>query len=530
MAVNKTALIVSALGGASVAVAALAGAGVKLPSAWAAGPHGGQLIQAATDPSFGPPPGAPQSFADIFAKVSPAVVSIHVTSKVDINALRRQIPGFDNLPFEIVPRGGGSGGGGGGDGDNARPLPRQQSSGSGFFISPDGYIVTNYHVIEGADQIKVVTKDGKEMPATVVGSDQGTDLAVLKVQGSNFPFVQFETKVKPRVGDWVVAVGNPFDLSSTATAGIVSAYNRDIGQNFVNYIQIDAPINKGNSGGPTFDVYGRVIGVNSEIYSPSGGSVGIGFAIPADVAQQVTQQLIAKGHITRGYIGATIESLSDDLAESWGLAGRHGAQVSDVLPGGPAQRAGLEPGDVVVAVNGVPVHSNVEMTREVAKTQAGDVIHLDVFRGGHERTINVVAGVRPPEQQLAEGYYGGQGGPDGGGANGGAAMHPASGPAILGMHVTPLTPDVRDQYNVPESVHGGVVVQSARNTCDADGETCLQRGDVIVQAGDHQISSVADLAAAVNEWKRDGRAAIPLGVRRGGQGTAFVPIKITGAG
>jgi serine protease Do len=528
MAVNRTALIVSALGGASVAVAALAGAGMRLPSAWAAGPHGGQLIQASTDPTFGPAPGAPQSFADIFERVSPAVVAIHVTSKVDINTLRRQIPGFDNLPFEIVPRG--QGGDGDGDGDT-RPTPRQQSSGSGFFISADGYLVTNNHVVDGADEIKVVTKDGKELVATVVGRDEGTDLAVLKVQGSNFPFVQFETAVKPRVGDWVVAVGNPFDLSSTATAGIVSAYNRDIGQNFVNYIQIDAPINKGNSGGPTFDIYGRVIGVNAEIYSPSGGSVGIGFAIPADVAQSVTQQLIAKGHITRGYIGATIESLSDSLAESWGLAGRKGAQVSDVIQGGPAQRAGLEPGDVVVAVNGVAVHSNVEMTREVAKTSAGDTIHLDVFRGGHERTIDVVAGTRPSEQQLAQGNNQGRNGDDGeSGGNGAPSAHISAGPPILGMHLSPLTADNRDQYNIPQTVHGGVVVQSAHNTCDSAGETCLQRGDVIVQAGNHQIATVADLAAAVDEWRHAGRTSIPLGVRRGGQGTAFVPIKIAAAG
>jgi serine protease Do len=524
MAVNRTALIVSALGGASVAVAAMAGAGMRIPSAWAGGPHGGTLIQASTAPVFAPPPGAPESFADIFERVSPAVVSIHVTSKIDVQALRRQIPGFENFPFEIVPRGQGD------DQDNGRPPPRQESSGSGFFISADGYIVTNNHVVDGAENIKVVTSDGKEHVATVVGRDEGTDLAVLKVQGANFPFVSFETAVKPRVGDWVVAVGNPFDLNGTATAGIVSAYNRDIGQNFVDYIQIDAPINKGNSGGPTFDIYGRVIGVNSEIYSPSGGSVGIGFAIPADVAASVTQQLIAKGKITRGYIGATIESLSDDLAESWGLAGRKGAQVSDVLAGGPAQRAGLEPGDVVVAVDGVAVHSNVEMTREVAKAQAGDTIHLDVFRGGKERTIDVVAGLRPSEQQLAQGGAPNPDDQDGSDGGGPPAAHPAVGPAILGMHLAPLTPDTRDQYNVPQTVHGGVVVQSARDTCDADGQTCLQRGDVIVQAGDREVTSVADLAAAVDAWKHAGRTAIPLGVRRGGQGTAFVPIKIAAAG
>jgi serine protease Do len=516
MPVKKTAFVVGALAGASVAVAAMAGAGMKLPLV--SGPHGGSLINASTAPVFAPPLGAPESFADIFERVSPAVVSIHVTSKMDVAALRRSIPGFENFPFEIVPKGSGGSGG-----DDDRPPPKQQSSGSGFFISSDGYIVTNNHVVDGADDIKVVTKDGTELKATVVGRDEGTDLAVLKVEGRNYPFVSFETAVKPRVGDWVVAVGNPFDLNGTATAGIISAYNRDIGENFVDYIQIDAPINKGNSGGPTFDIYGRVIGVNAAIYSPTGGSVGIGFAIPASVAQQVTQQLIAKGHIARGYIGATIESLSSDLADSWGMAGRKGAQVTDVVPGGPAQKAGLQPGDVVVAVNGVPVKTNVEMTREVAKATAGDVIHLDVYRDGKERTVDVKSGTRPSEQQLAQ--NGGQT-PDeqGGGA---PSDHPAAGPALLGMQVAPLSADTRGQFNIPETVKGGVVVQSVKGSSDA-GDKGLQRGDVIVQAGDREIATVADLNDAVTAWKKAGRASIPLAVRRGGQMLGFVPIKIAG--
>ena len=519
MAVNTTALWGGALGGASVAVAALAGAGMKLPVAWAGGPHGGSLIPASTAPVFAPPPGAPESFADIFEHVSPAVVAIHVTSKVDISSLRRSIPGFENFPFEIVPKGQGGQGG-----DDDRPAPKQQSSGSGFFISQDGYIVTNNHVVDGAEDIKVVTKDGTELKATVVGRDEGTDLAVLKVQGSNFPFVSFETAVKPRVGDWVVAVGNPFDLNSTATAGIVSAYKRDIGTNFTDYIQIDAPINKGNSGGPTFDVYGRVIGVNAAIYSPTGGSVGIGFAIPASIAQDVTQQLIAKGKITRGYIGATIESLSDDLATSWGLGGHKGAQVTDVVPNGPAQKAGLASGDVVVAVNGVPVKSNVEMTREVAKAQAGDVIHLDVFRDGKERTVDVHSGTRPTEQELAQ--NGGQ--TPGDDESGGAPAHPAAiGAPVLGMQLAPLNADTRGQYNIPDSVTGGVVVQSVKGTSDA-GDKGLQRGDVIVQAGDHDVASASDLAAAVANWKKAGRNSIPLSVRRNGVMLGFVPIKIDG--
>ena len=457
MPVKKTAFVVGALAGASVAVAAMAGAGMKLPLV--AGPHGGSLINASTAPVFAPPVGAPESFADIFERVSPAVVSIHVTSKMDVAALRRSIPGFENFPFEIVPKGSGGNGG-----DDDRPPPKQQSSGSGFFISSDGYIVTNNHVVDGADDIKVVTKDGTELKATVVGRDEGTDLAVLKVEGRNYPFVSFETAVKPRVGDWVVAVGNPFDLNGTATAGIISAYNRDIGENFVDYIQIDAPINRGNSGGPTFDIYGRVIGVNSAIYSPSGGSVGIGFAIPADV---------------------------------------------------------------VVAVNGVPVKTNTEMTREVAKAQAGDAIRLDVFRAGKERQIEVRSGTRPAEDQLA--LNGGQGpDQDDSGGSGGVQPQSAPGPAILGMQLAPLNAATRGEFNIPDTVKGGVVVRSAKSACDTSGDNCLQRGDVIVQAGDREVASAGDVRAAVSEWKKAGRTSIPLGVRRGGQTTAFVPIKIEG--
>ncbi|MFI4935923.1 MAG: Do family serine endopeptidase [Caulobacterales bacterium] len=520
MAVKKTAFIVGALAGASIAVAAMAGAGMKLP---AVHPHGGNLIEASTAPVFAPPPGAPQSFADIFERVSPAVVSIHVTSKMDVSAFRKAIPGFENFPFDIVPKGQGGQGG-----DDERPAPKQQSSGSGFFISPDGYIVTNNHVVDGAEDIKVVMKDGKELKATVVGHDEATDLAVIKVDkvdGHDFQFVNFEESAKPRVGDWVVAVGNPFDLGGTATAGIVSAYGRDIGENFVDYIQIDAPINRGNSGGPTFDVYGRVIGVNSAIYSPTGGSVGIGFAIPADVAEQVTKQLMSGGKITRGYIGATIQNLSDDLADSWGLTGRKGAQVTDLVPGGPAQKAGLEPGDVVVAVDGVAVKTNTEMTREVAKAHAGDTIHLDVFRSGKERNVDIKSGTRPSEAQLAQ--NGGQGaGEDDQNAS---PDHPAATPGapVLGMQVAPLNAVTRGQYNIPEAVKGGVVVQSVKGTSDA-GDKGLQRGDVIVQAGDKEVASASDLAAAVAEWKKAGRGSIPLGVRRGGQTTAFVPVKIEG--
>ncbi|HEY5072492.1 MAG TPA: Do family serine endopeptidase [Caulobacteraceae bacterium] len=514
MTVRKTQIVVGALAGAGVAVAAMAGVGMRSADGAI------HATTVATQASFAPAPGAPQSFADIFERVSPAVVSINVSSKVDVGAFRK-LPGFDSLPFDIVPKGQGQGPGQG-DGDNG-PAPTQQSSGSGFFISSDGYIVTNNHVVDGAEEIKVVLKDGKELKATVVGRDEGTDLAVIKVSGNGYPFVDFENNARPRVGDWVLAVGNPYNLGNTATAGIVSAYNRNIGETFVDYIQIDAPINRGNSGGPTFDTYGRVIGVNTAIFSPSGGSVGIGFDIPADVASSITRQLISGGKITRGYLGATIQDLNDEMADSWGLGGRKGAVIADLVPGGPAQHGGVEPGDVVVGVNGRQVTTATEMTREVAKARAGDVLHLDIFRGGKQRTVDVRSGTRPSNAVLAE--NGGANPADQDAGPAGASARAAPQAQILGMSLAPIDSAARQQYSIAQAVRG-VLVEGVRGSSDA-GEKGLKRGDVIVRAGNREVASASDVSAAVGEWKREGRSSIPLAVSRGGR-TLFVPIKIAG--
>jgi serine protease Do len=525
MTSKKTGYLLGAVAGAGVMAAAVAGAGMRLPAAHADGAH---LIRASTAPVFAPPPGAPMSFADIFDKVSPAVVSINVTSRVDASALRR-IPGFENFPFD-----GGKGGPGaqGGDDEEGGPpqggrtekgqpkLPTQQSAGSGFFISADGYIVTNNHVVENAETIKVVMKDETELDAVVVGRDEGADLAVIKVKGgrSNFPFVNFENSAKPRVGDWVIAVGNPFGLGGTATAGIVSAYGRDIGDTFVDYIQIDAPINRGNSGGPTFDIYGRVIGVNTSIFSPSGGSVGIGFAIPAEVADAVTKQLISGGKIQRGYIGATIQNFTPEMAEAQGLGSQKGAIVSDLVPGGPSARAGLMPGDVVVSVNGASVKTSTELTREVAKARPGDSLKLDVIRDGKHRPIDIRSGIRPSEKDLASNDNS-----QNGGAPGGPAAPAAPHPSVLGMSLGPLDEATRRRLNAPADMHG-VLVETIEATSDA-GQKGLHRGDVIVQAGGKPVMSAADVAAAVDVAKKAGRANVLLGVFRAGR-TTFLPIKI----
>jgi serine protease Do len=521
MTSKKTGYLLGAVAGAGIMVAAVAGAGVRLPSAHA--DQAPQLIKASTAPIFAPPPGAPMSFADIFAQVSPAVVSINVTSRVDTAALRR-IPGFEGLPFGSPPDG---------DDDSTAPpqggrtekgqprLPTQQSSGSGFFISPDGYIVTNNHVVENAESIKVVLKDETELEATVVGRDEGTDLAVIKVKGgrANLPFVNFENSAKPRVGDWVIAVGNPFGLGGTATAGIISAYGRDIGETFVDYIQIDAPINRGNSGGPTFDIYGRVIGVNTAIFSPSGGSVGIGFAIPADVADQVTKQLISGGKIQRGYIGATIQNFTAEMAEAQGLGDQKGAIVSDLVAGGPSARAGLLPGDVVIAINGVSVKTSSELTREVAKAKPGDALRLDVIHEAKRKVIEVRSGIRPSEKDLAvNDNTPGRQGP-------GASPPTVQAPAVLGLSLVPLDESTRRGLNLPTDLRGAVVGAVDQNS-DA-GQKGLRRGDVIVRAGNRVVASATDLAAEVDTARKSGRTSVLVGVYRAGR-TTFLPLKVSG--
>jgi serine protease Do len=510
MSSTKSRYLIGALAGVLVAGTAMAAAGLN--AADRTGPQPAGAAAASAAPNFGPPPGAPMSFADIFERVSPAVVSINVTTRVDLSRIQRQIPG---LPFEFrPPRQGGEE-----DGEGEGPRgPRRQSAGSGFFISADGYLVTNNHVIEDAESIKVVLKDETELDATVVGRDEGTDIAVLKVKGSGYTFVNFENSARPRVGDWVLTVGNPYNLGGTATAGIVSAYGRDIGETFVDYIQLDAPINRGNSGGPTFDTYGRVIGVNTAIFSPTGGSVGIGFAVPADVAARVSRQLIANGKVVRGYIGATIQNFDEDMAAAQGMAGQKGAIVAELTSGGPAERAGLATGDIVLSVNGTRVRSSSELTRQVAKAAPGDLLRLEVIRDGKPRTIEIRSGTRPSESQLAAG----QGGP-GGGAPGPGRPAPSAGQSLLGMTVAPLDDAGRRRAGLPADARG-LVISNVDRSSDAATKG-IQANDVLLRAGDRLLATPADLAAVVDQARRAGRPSVLVAVWRGGR-TIFLPVKI----
>jgi serine protease Do len=466
---------------------------------------GGQYALAAEPQAVNAAPAAPSaaplpSFADIVERVAPAVVSIDVEGKGK-NRLAASHPGSDDdddsgangIPPELrrfFRQGPGQ----------AQPL---RATGSGFFISADGYIVTNNHVVEDADKITVRTSDGKELDAKLIGHDPATDLAVIKVQGASFPFVDFEERAKPRVGDWVVAVGNPFNLGGSATAGIVSALNRAnvSGSSYVDYMQIDAPINRGNSGGPTFDLQGRVVGVNTAIFSPSGGSVGIGFDIPADVAAQVTRQLISNGQVVRGYIGATVQNVTPDIAASLGMAGQKGALVAEVVPDGPSAKAGLQPGDVVLRIDGRPVESSADLTRQVAMAKPGQDVRLDVRRDGRERQVVLRSGVRPSEEQLAANDRTPEAAaPEGAAAGGG-----------LGLMVAPHD-------------GGGVEVQKVKPGSDA-AKKGLRAGDVIERANSRSVRSAADVTAEVADARKAGRSNVLLLISRNGQ-RVFIPVGI----
>jgi serine protease Do len=438
------------------------------------------------------------SFADIVEKVAPAVVSIDVQKKASPRAAQLQLSPFgDALPFGLRPPRQD-------DDEEEAPARRGPSgTGSGFFISGDGYIVTNHHVIEDAEKITVRTADERELTATLVGADEATDLAVLKVEGRNLPYVSFQNQAKPRVGDWVIAVGNPFNLGGTATAGIVSALHRSQpGSNYVDFMQIDAPINRGNSGGPTFDIHGRVVGVNTAIYSPTGGSVGIGFDIPADVAESVTRQLIAEGKVTRGYIGATVQDASTDMAESVGLGERKAAILVDLTPDGPSERAGLRAGDIVLKVGNTEVRSATDLTRQVGLAKAGDTIRMEIWRDGRRQMIDVRSGTRPNEAQLASNTRTGPTSP---------RPEPSSAPAVLGMRVAP-------------GENGGITVQSVIPNSNA-AEKGLQRGDLIVSAGTRKTDKPDDLTSVVAQALKDGRSNVLLLVERAGR-KIYIPVEI----
>ncbi|WP_140985968.1 Do family serine endopeptidase [Asticcacaulis tiandongensis] len=465
--------------GAAVAGAAVSGFGSN-------GYDGATLLKTAEVKPVAPPAGAPMSFADIIERVSPAVVSIETKGKAQLPQGIPSIPGFDfRLPEQSE-------------------APEVRGAGSGFFISADGYIVTNNHVIENADEITVELTNKTKLKATVIGRDPATDLAVIKVDGQNFPYVSFETETRPRVGDWVVAVGNPFGLSGTATAGIVSAFGRPDGaQGYVEYMQIDAAINRGNSGGPTFDLNGRVIGVNSAIITPSGANAGVGFAIPANTAEAITSKLIAGGKIDRGYIGVSIQAVTDDIAESLALKDKDGAYIADMARGGPSEKAGVQVGDIVKKVNGEAIKTSTDLTRRVADVRPGEKLTLEVLRNNKLVNVTITAALRPSEDELAKGLGNNPVAPDAKG------LEP-----VLGIKVAPIDPAARRNFSLSDTVNGLVVLE-VEGTSDA-GKKGLRAGDVIVRANNQAVTSREALNKIVTDLKAEGRPSILLLVNRNG--------------
>jgi serine protease Do len=369
--------------------------------------------------------------------------------------------------------------------------------GSGFIIDQSGIVVTNHHVVEGAEEITIRTSDGADHPAEIVGSDEPTDIAVLRIRnGGRFRFVSFDAVSHVRVGDWVVAVGNPFGLDGTATAGIVSAIGRrDAGSSYVDFLQIDAPINRGNSGGPTFDLAGNVIGVNSQILSPTGGSVGIGFAIPSTQANAVVQQLLREGHVTRGWIGVSIQGLDEDIARSLGLEEPHGALVGSLVPDGPAARAGLQQGDVILSFNGQAIEDSRDLTQRVGATRVGETARLEIQRNGERRTLSLRLGERPSEQALASATPTPNATPDG--QSGGVAQ------AALGLSLRTLSAEDRGRYNLAAN-EAGLVITNVEPTSDL-AEDGVRAGDIILQAGGRPVRTMQELNTAVDAARRANR-------------------------
>jgi serine protease Do len=467
-----------------------------------------------------PRAGAPGSFADLVAKLQPAVVNISTKQTIVQQA---QANPFQGTPFGDLfgQFGGGQQGG--------PPVKRQGASlGSGFIISADGYVVTNNHVIapgaRGAsvDEITVTLPDRKEYIAKVVGRDPTSDLALLKINATGLPFVRFGDSTRARVGDWVVAIGNPFGLGGTVTAGIVSAVHRVTGGGAADrFIQTDASINQGNSGGPMFNLQGDVIGINSQIFSQSGGNIGIGFAIPAEDAKPVIDTLMKGVAIKRGYLGVGIQPVTDDIAAALGLPKDRGELISRVEPGEAAAKAGLRAGDVVVRVNGNEVNPDTTLSRLVANVAPGGQARLEVIRDGRPQTINAVVGTRPSEEQMAA-LTGAEGADDGLPDDDGATTPtlPAANP--LGVQVVPLTPQIARSVGVDSTI-SGVVVATVDPSTDAGQK--LKRGDVITAVNFTPVRTPADVLARVGAARTQGRDQVILSIQRG-RTPGAVPVKI----
>ena len=467
-----------------------------------------------------PRAGAPESFADLTAQLQPAVVNISTRQRVEVQT---------NNPFAGTPFEGLFGQRGG----QAQPQFREgQSLGSGFIISADGYVVTNNHVVSPTgrgtvEEITVTMPDGTEYEAELVGADAQSDLAVLKIdRGEPFPFVRFGDSSQARPGDWVVAIGNPFGLGGTVTSGIISAVYRNTGSGtaYDRYIQTDASINRGNSGGPLFDMQGNVIGINNAIFSPSGGNVGIGFAIPAEIAAPIVAQLRQGEEIERGYLGVSIQPVNSDMAEALGVPRNRGEFVQSVVEGEAGANAGIRPGDVVLSVNRQEITPEQTLSFLVANIAPGTRVPVELIRNGERRTVTVTVGRRPSEEQMRQSQMFAPGEEEGG-------EEPSPAPGMsegiqqkLGLGVVAVTPEIARQLGIAADSRGLAIAAVDPNSDAA--RKGLQRRDVILSANYRELATAAELEAVIAEAERAGRDSVLLRIQRRGIPAAYIAVRI----
>ncbi len=480
---------------------ALGGVGASLR------PAAAESQAAATAPIAAPSVPALPGFSDLVTRVRPAVVTITSTERVQAEQASSPFPpGSEQDQTFRHFFGGGQPDGQESEGRAAKAL------GSGFIVDAEGHVVTNNHVVEGATKVVVTLDDGRELDARVVGRDPRTDIAVLQVDaGAKLPFLSLGDSDKARPGDWVVAMGNPFGLGGTVTAGIVSARGRDIGAGpYDDFLQVDAPINRGNSGGPLFGTDGSVVGVNTAIFSPSGGSVGIGFAIPSNLVKQVVAELEEHGHLERGYLGVMSQKVTPEMASALKLARPTGALVADVEPGGPAAKAGLKPGDVVTAVDGKAVDDPRALARQVAALRPGTEAEVTVLRDGAEQKLAMTTAALPDKVADA-----GARGEQGGGGK-------------LGLALAPISPAARESLGLPDDVTGAVIAAVRPNS--PASEAGLKPGDVLQSVGNRPVSTPEQAVQAIRAQgsrEKKGQQAVALRVLRDGH-SLFVAVPAQG--
>lgn len=455
-----------------------------------------------------------EGFADLVDKLTPAVVNIHTTQKPANRPVDRLEIFPEGSPFEefndfferfgLLPP----------EFDDRQSSRKVVSLGSGFIIDATGFIVTNYHVISEAEEVSVKFSNDRQYKAKIIGYDSKTDLALLKIEDAKpFPYVNFGNSDEARVGEWVIAIGNPFGLGSTVTAGIISAMARDINTGGIvdNFIQTDAAINKGNSGGPMFDMNGEVIGVNTAIFSPSGGNVGIGFATPSSIAKAIIEQLKKTGKVERGFLGVKIQPIDEEIVESLGLENNNGVLVSEVSKGSPAEKAGMQQGDIIISYDGKAISSNRKLLRLVAETPVNKKIELVVVRRGKQQKLHVVLGELKEKNKTVEETVNKE------------KYDAKNSREVLGVAVANLTDEFRELYAIPPHVNGVVVLKIGKKSDWT--KRAIERGDVIMGVNQEPVNNVADFERLVKKAEKDGKKSILFLLNRAGQ-TIFLTLPL----